>query len=270
MVYLDPSSIAFSIGPLAVRWYGLFAAIIFAATYAVVPYLAKRRFGDDDESFWQNVVVVALVSGIIGSRIVHVAILWEYYAANPLDAFKIWQGGLTTHGALIGGILGLWWYARRHKRHLLDLTDTVGVPFIFGLALGRVGNIMNQEIMGRPCPGPWPGCGLSFEWGNDPTGASIARHPVQLYAILKNLITGSIVTALYFKTRTRGIVTAAWIAVYGTLRFIVEFYRDEPLVLGPLDLVQIFTLPLIIASMLWLAMLLVQERRVEEGEPDAS
>ena len=270
MVFLDPSPIAFSIGPLAVRWYGLFAAIIFAATYLAVPYLARRRFGDEDKVFWQNVVVVALVSGIIGSRIAHVLVAWETYAAAPLDAFKVWQGGLTTHGAIIGGILGLWWYAHRHKRHVLDLTDTVSVPFIFGLALGRVGNIMNQEIMGRPCPGPWPGCPISFEWGNDRTGEAIARHPVQLYAIAKNLITGSIVTALYLKTRTRGIVTAAWIVLYGGMRFIVEFYRDEPLVLGPLDLVQVITLPVIIFAMVWLSRLLVQERRIEEGEPETS
>ena len=267
-MFLDPSPIVFTLGPLSVRWYGLFAAIIFAATYVAVPYLARLRFGDEDKAFWQNVVVVALVSGIIGSRIAHVLVAWEYYSSHPLEAFMIWRGGLTTHGAIIGGVLGLWWYARRHTRHVLDLTDTVGVPFIFGLALGRVGNIMNQEIMGRPCPGPWPGCLVGVEWGNDPSG--VLRHPVQVYAIVKNLITGSVVSALYLKTRTRGIATASWIVLYGGMRFIVEFYREEPLVLGPLDLVQVLTLPIIIAAMVWLARLLAQERRVEEGEPEAS
>ena len=270
MVFLDPSPIAFEIGPLALRWYGIFAAIIFAGTYLAVPYLARRRFGDEDAAFWQNAVVVALVSGIIGSRILHVILGWEYYALNALDAFKVWQGGLTTHGAIIGGLIGLYVYARIHKRHLLDLTDTIAVPFAFGLALGRVGNIMNQEILGRPCPGPWPGCGLSFEFGNDPTGEPVARHPVQLYAIGKNLINGLVVTALYFSTKTRGIATAAWIVLYGGLRFVVEFYRTEPYVLGSLDLVQVLTAPIVIAAMVWLAVLLVKERRVEEGQPDAS
>ena len=264
MVYLDPSPIAFSIGAFDIRWYGLFAAIIFAATYTIVPRLAQKRFGDNDRAFWENAVVIALVSGIIGSRILHVLIGWEHYSVNLLDAFKVWQGGLTTHGAIIGGILGLWVYARMKKRHLLDLTDTIAVPFAFGLALGRVGNIMNQEILGRPCTD----CALTFEFGSDKEG--LARHPVQLYAIGKNLINGIGVTALYLTTRTRGITTAAWILIYGSLRFIVEFYRVEDYVLGPFDLVQVLTAPVIVLSGVWLTKLLIEERRIEEGNPDAS
>lgn len=269
MVFLDPQSIAFSLGPLDVRWYGVFAAIMFLGVYLAVPWLAKRKWGDDDTTFWQNVVVVALVSGLIGARLLHVIVAWEYYSSRPLEAFAIWKGGLTTHGALITGFLGLWWYARRHGRHVLDLTDVFVVPFAFALALGRVGNIMNQEILGDPCPGPWPGCGpLTFEFGSDPEG--LARHPVQLYAIGKNLITGTVVALLFLSTKTRGIASAAFLSVYGTLRFIVEFYRDEPLFLGPFDLVQVFATPVVLGAIVWLVVLLLKERRVEEGEPDAS
>lgn len=270
MVFLDPNPVLFSIGPLEVRWYGIFAAIMFLGVYLATPWLAKRKFGDDDTVFWQNAVIVSLVTGLIGARLLHVILAWHYYAAHPIESFEVWKGGLTTHGGIIGAGIGLWFWSRMHGRHVLDVTDTIVVPFAFSLSLGRVGNIMNSEILGDPCPGPWPGCPFSFSFARDPTGVAIPRVPVQFYAIVQNLVIGTATAALYLTTRTRGIATAGWLTLYGALRFIVEFYRAEPLFLGPLDMVQTFTIPVLIGVAAWFVWLLVKERRIEEGKPDAS
>ena len=268
MVFLDPNPIAFSLGPLDVRWYGIFAALMFLLVYVLTPWLAKRKYGDEDARFYENAIIIMLIAGLFGARLVHVLVAWEYYVANPFQALAIWEGGLTTHGGLLGAVPALWWWAKRNGREPLELLDALAAPFGLSLALGRVGNIMNQEILGDPCPGPWPGCPFSFEFGNDPTGE--ARHPVQLYAIVKNIVAGGTTLALFLTTKTRGIATAAWLFLYGSLRWIVEFYRVEPLVLGPLDLVQVATLPLVILSGAWLFWLLAQERRIEDRKPDAS
>jgi phosphatidylglycerol---prolipoprotein diacylglyceryl transferase len=202
MFVLDPNPIAFQFFQFEVRWYGLFAAIMALSAYYLAPYLAKKKFNDDNAYIYQNAVLIAAISGIIGSRIVHVILAWNQYSDNIWNAFAIWNGGLAFHGGLLFGVIALIIYAKKMKMPFLQITDVLVIPLALTLALGRIGNIMNSEILGRECNN----CLFSFTF---PDG--IERYPVQAYSSIKNLIVASISYVLLIKTKTLGLSSVSFL-----------------------------------------------------------
>ncbi len=219
---IDP--VIFSIGPLAVRWYGLMYLVGFVAAF----YLAKSRmkrigWNEDDIGdllFWGFVGVVA------GGRVGYVLFYqFSSFLADPLYLFKIWTGGMSFHGGLIGVLVALWLFARKKTVSFLTVGDFVAPIVPLGLAAGRIGNFINGELWGRVTDVPWA---IVF-----PAAGPEPRHPSQLYQFaLEGLALFVLIWLFSRQPRPTGAVGGLFLAGYGVFRFIVEFARQPDAHLG--------------------------------------
>ena len=239
MVYLNPNPIAFSIGAVSVRWYGLIAALGLLLGYFLAPYIAKCVFKDNDAEIYQNAIIISAVFGIIGARILYVMLTWSYFRENPTYIIRIWDGGLSFHGGLILGLIALYAYSRIAKKNFFRITDAVAAPVAFALGFGRIGNIMNSEILGRACYHCW----FNFTFAD-----GIPRYPIQLYSFFHHMILAALIVYLMLRFRKTGVGTLAFLTFYSLFRFIVEFFRLEPVVVGGLDLAQLVSIPIILIA----------------------
>lgn len=154
---VDP--VLIQLGPFAIRWYGVLV-IGGAVLAAYFTARAAQRRGEDPEYVWDMLIWV-LFTGIVGARLYHVfssaggQVGWDYYRQHPLEAFKIWQGGLAIYGALAGGLVGLATYAWYRKLDLVLWMDLVFPNVLIAQAIGRWGNFVNQEAYGPPTDLPW-------------------------------------------------------------------------------------------------------------------
>lgn len=205
---IDP--VIFEIGPFAVRWYG----VLMATTVALGFYYIRRdglKLGFDEDALY-NVVFIAVLGGIIGARLVYVATNWPAYAGAPLDIIRIDQGGLSFHGAIIGGVSAAAWYLRRKKYSLpvfLDLT----IPGVsIGIFLVRLANLINGEVLGR----------TNEIWFD--------RHPAQLVGSSIGLVLLVIHAQLARRRPPAGYLFWSFVMYYSLLRGIIEeTIRDNPL-----------------------------------------
>ena len=170
----DP--IAVSIGPLAVRWYGL----MYVVGFALVWWFGRSRIKANPNGLWKqqdldDVMFYAILGVILGGRIGYV-LFYKFgdYINVPWKIFYVWEGGMSFHGGFLGVVIALAWFARSRKQHWLDLTDFMAPLVPLGLAAGRLGNFINAELWGRPTDVPWA---MIFPQAGD----HIARHPSQLY-----------------------------------------------------------------------------------------
>jgi len=230
LVHPDFNPIAFSIGPLAVRWYGLMYLVGFAAAW----WLGSRRIRDNRAPItrkqFDDLIFFAVLGVILGGRLGYVLFYKPgYYAAHPLEIFAIWEGGMSFHGGMLGVMLAAWIYARRQEIGFLRLMDFVAPLCPLGIAAGRMGNFINGELYGRATDLPW---GMVFR-----QGGSAPRHPSQLYQFaLEGLTLFVILWWFSSKPRPRGQVSALFLIGYGGLRFIAEFGREPDAFLGLLAL----------------------------------
>ena len=242
---IDP--IAFSIGPLAVRWYGLMYLVGFAAAW----WLGVRRIGQDRSPIsrkqFDDLIFFAVLGVIIGGRLGYVLFYKPgHYAASPLEIFAIWQGGMSFHGGMLGVIAAMWIYTRRHGLDFLRLMDFIAPLCPLGIAAGRLGNFINGELYGRVTDLPW---GMVFRHAGD-----APRHPSQLYQFaLEGLALFALLWWFSSKPRPRGQVSALFLVGYGVLRFIAEFGREPDAFLGllafGLTMGQWLCLPMIAAGL---------------------
>lgn len=225
---IDP--VALSIGPLVIRWYALayLAGFMLAWKYAL--RIVNRDPGQrPDKDDIDNFVPWAVLGVILGGRIGYVLFYqFDLYAADPLEALKVWHGGMSFHGGALGVIAALFFYSHWHKFSMLRLSDAAcaGVPI--GLFLGRLANFINGELYGRVTDVSW---GVLF-----PRGGALPRHPSQIYeAVLEGAV---LFTILFFMAKNDtirnrpGMVTGVFLAGYGAMRFIVEFFREPDFQLG--------------------------------------
>jgi phosphatidylglycerol:prolipoprotein diacylglycerol transferase len=225
---IDP--IAFSIGPLAVRWYGL----MYLAGFAIGWWLGTRRIAKGQAPITRaqldDLLFLIVLGVIFGGRLGYVLFYKPaYYAAHPLEILAIWQGGMSFHGGLLGVLLALVVAARRHKVDWLRLTDFIAPLIPPGIAAGRLGNFINAELPGRVTDVPW---GMVF-----PGAGDAPRHPSQLYqCALEGLALFVLLWWFSSKPRPRGQVSALFLLGYGVLRFIAEFAREPDSFIGYLAL----------------------------------
>jgi phosphatidylglycerol---prolipoprotein diacylglyceryl transferase len=226
LVHPDFDPVAFSIGPLSVRWYGLMYLLGFAAAW----WLGTRRISGGaapiSRSQFDDLIFFAVLGVIVGGRLGYVLFYRPlHFAANPLEIFAVWQGGMSFHGGLLGVMLAMLFFARRHRVAYLRLMDFV-VPLVpLGLAAGRMGNFINGELYGRVTDVPW---GMVF-----PRAGELPRHPSQLYEFaLEGLALFVILWWFSSRPRPAGQVSGLFLAGYGTFRFLVEFVREPDGYLG--------------------------------------
>ena len=213
---IDP--IAVSLGPLKIHWYGLMYVFGFSAAWLLARYRAKT-INLSHEQIDDLIFYVAL-GCVIGGR-VGFMLFYNFtgFIHDPLSLFKIWQGGMSFHGGLLGAFIVQILLARRHGLGLFDLTDFVGPLVPIGLFLGRIGNFINGELWGRITDVPWA---MVF-----PRAGSQPRHPSQLYeAFLEGIVLFIIMWLYTRKPRPRMAPTGLALFLYGSFRFIVEFIRE--------------------------------------------
>ena len=225
---IDP--IAFSVGPLAVRWYGLMYLAGFAAGW----WLGVRRIARGQAPITRaqldDLLFLIVLGVILGGRLGYVLFYKPgYYAAHPLEIFYIWQGGMSFHGGLLGVMLAMVFAARRHGVDWLRLMDFIAPLCPLGFAAGRLGNFINAELPGRVTDLPW---GMVF-----PGAGDAPRHPSQLYQFaLEGVVLFIFLWWFSSKPRPRGQVSAMFLLGYGVLRFIAEFGREPDSFIGYLAL----------------------------------
>ena len=225
---IDP--VAFSIGPLAVRWYGL----MYLAGFAIGWWLGARRIAKGQAPITRaqldDLLFLIVLGVILGGRLGYVLFYKPgYYASHPLEIFAIWQGGMSFHGGLLGVMFAMVFAARRYGVDYVRLMDFLAPLTPLGFAAGRLGNFINAELPGRVTDLPWA---MVFP-GTD--GAP--RHPSQLYQFaLEGVALFVFLWWFSSKPRPRGQVSAMFLLGYGALRFVAEFAREPDSFIGYLAL----------------------------------
>ena len=228
---IDP--VAFEIFGREIRWYGLFWAIGLAVAMYIVQRIYKRE--ENPEKWYDSLLIYMIVGIIVGARLGH-CFFYEpaYYLANPGAILRVWDGGLASHGGVIGIIIAVWLYSRRiTKKSMLWTLDRVMVPTGFTAAMIRFGNLTNHEIFGGPTNAPW---GFQFvdnvgAWmrGAEPI-FTVPSHPTQIYEALVYLLVFAVTMYLYFKTdavKQGGLITGVGILMIFVARFFIEFIKHE-------------------------------------------
>ncbi len=241
---LDP--VAFSIGPLTVRWYGLAYLAGFTLGAFVMWTLIKRwKLGISWDELLSIVVGIAF-GGILGGRLGYVLFYnLPYYLANPLQIFMFSQGGMSIHGGLLGAFIGGSLVCRSMRISILTICDLGFTVTPIGLFFGRLANFVNGELWGQVTDLPW---GVVFE-----TGGPLPRHPSQLYEAMLEGVALFLVLYLLARRRPplpRGFYTGLFCLLYALFRILVEFVRVPDAQLGylwgPITMGQVLSVPLIV------------------------
>ncbi len=251
MTYPQIDPVALSLGPLSIHWYGLMYLLAFAFVWLLGRFRANRS--DWQANQFDDLLFYGAIGVIIGGRLGY-ALFYDLPAslANPLSLLKIWQGGMSFHGGLLGVLVAFWYFGRKTGKRFFEVSDFIAPLVPIGLMLGRIGNFINGELWGRVSDVPWA---MVF-----PGAGPLPRHPSQLYqAALEGLLLFIILWFYSAKPRPRAAVSGLFLLGYGVFRFIVEFVRvPDPqygyLAFGWLTMGQILCLPMIlggIAMMVW-------------------
>jgi len=240
---IDP--IAIALGPVKIHWYGLMYLIGFAAVWILGKKRAEQPWSSIKPEAIEDLVTYGALGVILGGRIGYILFYnFSQFINNPIMLFKIWQGGMSFHGGMLGVFIAMWIFAKKQNCTMFQLTDIIAPLAPIGLGAGRLGNFINSELWGRPTDAPWA---MIF-----PNGGELPRHPSQLYeAFLEGLILFVILWLYTKKQRPTMAATGMAVMLYGCFRFFIEFFRMPDAHLGyvALDWVtmgQILSTPMIL------------------------
>ena len=245
--YIDP--VALRLGPLAVRWYGLAYVAGIAGAWLVLRDIVRRwKLGwtFDDQL---TIVLGATLGVVIGGRVGYVIFYnLGFYLAHPLQAFAIWDGGMSFHGGLAGTAVAGFVLSRMLGTPFLTLVDVASVGAPIGLFFGRLANFVNDELYGRATQVPWA---VVF-----PAGGAVARHPSQLYeAFLEGIVLFIVLWALSRRPRPQGFLFGVLLTGYAISRIFVEFFRQPDIQMTSLPswvtMGQLLSVPVLVAG-IWL------------------
>lgn len=251
----DP--VIFSIGPKEIRWYTLMFLIGFAVGYKIVERMFRRE--GVDKKWLDPLLYYTLAGTLIGARLGHCLFYNpSYYFSHPVEILKVWEGGLASHGGVLGIIIAIYFFSRNvSHRSMLWTFDKLVVPTGLVAALIRIGNLMNHEIYGHPTDLPW---GFRFvdnlyAWRHGAAPIfTPPSHPTQLYEAACYLLTFALCMWLYFKRdawKRQGLIFGIFMICIFTARFFVEFlknYQEDFEASLPLDMGQLLSIPFILVG----------------------
>ncbi len=262
---LGVGPVALDLGFFQIRWYSLgYLAGILLGYWLLLKLLARpgapmsREHADD-------MILYATLGIILGGRIGYILFYQPSILENPIDIFKLWEGGMSLHGGTLGTIFAIWLLARKYKLSFLRVCDYIACCVPFGLFLVRLANFVNDELWGRVTDVPWA---IVF-----PNGGDMPRHPSQLYeAALEGLLMAAILWPLFWKTDARyrpGFLFGMAALIYGFARFAIEFFREPDQQLqwlveaSGLSMGQWLTIPMILIGFYLVFTAASRRRRVE-------
>ena len=215
---LDP--IAFNLGFLEIRWYGIFYAISFSIAYFWLRKSAQKKLISLSVRQVEDLIFGIILGVILGGRIGYF-LFYNFGELFSLEIFKIWHGGMSFHGGLLGVLLALEIFTRRWQKSFFELSDLIVIPAAIGLSFGRIGNFVNGELWGKPTSGEW---GVIF-----PTTDKLPRYPSQLFEAVKNLLIAGILFLTFQQKTKKGVLSSLFLIFYGGGRILVEFFWRESL-----------------------------------------
>jgi phosphatidylglycerol---prolipoprotein diacylglyceryl transferase len=222
---IDFNPIIFSIGPIDIRWYSLFYIIGFLFLYLTLTYAIKKKILDFKNDEKEDYLLYSIIGVIIGGRIGYF-LFYEPITliTNPLELFKVWHGGMSFHGGLIGIIIATLIFSYYKRKDTIKILDTITIVGIFSLMLGRIGNFINGELAGTLFNGKW--C-IIF-----PLYDNLCRHPYPIYAFLSHLLLFIYLFLLLYINKNnlksfigKGIIMSHFLIGYGILRIITDIWK---------------------------------------------
>lgn len=229
---LDP--VIFTIFGISVYWYGFSYVVGFLFAYFFISryslmFKISREHAED-------IFFYTMIISVIGARLFYVLFYnLGHYLHAPLEILAVWHGGMSIHGGILFGFLTIYWYCRKHHLSLYQCLDMIVIPVAFGLAMGRIANAINQELVGTVTTVAW---GVIF-----PKVDSLVRHPSMLYESIADMLLFQVLLFLFFFKRDKirtGILAVIFILGYSFARFCIDFFRVGEIYFGPLALGQIF------------------------------
>lgn len=248
----DMNPIMLNLGFLEIRYYGLCWALALGIGLWIFSKIFKRENLSDktlDSLFWY-----AVLATVIGARLGH-CYFYEpaYYLSHPAEVLQIWNGGLASHGAAFGLLIGLYLFSRKNRLSYIWILDRIGIAITIGGALIRLGNLFNSEIYGAPTTLPW---GFIFVNGNE--NQTLPCHPTQLYEALAYVIIFVILCVMYFKKdiarKCQGVMFGWFLILLFGARFLIEFIKNAQVEFEKsmiLDMGQWLSVPFIILG-IWI------------------
>lgn len=244
-IYWNPAPVAFHLGPISIQWYGLLWGTGLMTVFFIGQYIMKKLNRDDDKL--TILIQYVFIFGLIGARLAQVFVYQpEYFMAHPLKIFAVWEGGLASHGGVIGAIVGMYVFCLRNKEfNMLWVVDMSAVAGMTLASLIRLGNLMNSEIVGKPTGAEW---GFIFpEWGESP------RHPTVLYESVAYLFLQVVLLLLFrkYKENKPGLYAATFLILLFGIRFLLEFTKepDGALIFNAISKTQMLNLPFVITGL---------------------
>ncbi|MCQ2204360.1 MAG: prolipoprotein diacylglyceryl transferase [Bacteroidales bacterium] len=224
----DVDPVFFHLGPLGVRYYSLFFALAFWLGYLIIAKMFKKQGLSED--YADKIFIYTIIGTVVGARLGHVFFYgWEYYSQHLLEIFKVWEGGLASHGGAIGILTALYIYHKKvsKKTYLWVLDHIVIVVALSGFFI-RMGNLMNSEIVGQPCNPdlPWAFRFLRLH----PDIALIPRHPSQIYEAVFYLGVFLLLSFLYWKKdyiKKEGVIFGLFLVLVFGFRMLVETVKAD-------------------------------------------
>ena len=247
MIHWHVSPEILRLGPFALRWYGLCFALAFLAGYFIVQWIYQRELKPERDL--DRLLVYMIIGSLVGARLGH-CFFYEpaYFLSHPLEILMFWQGGLASHGGLIGILLALYLYSRtRPEQPYGWLMDRVVVPSALGGCFIRLGNLFNSEILGTPTDVPWAFVFARID--------AVPRHPAQLYESIAYAVIFAVLLIVYRKRGAqtpRGLLTGLFLVLIFGVRFLIEFVKVRQAAFGealPLSVGQLLSIPLILVGL---------------------
>ena len=265
---LDPQ--LFEVAGIEITWHGLFTAVGVVVGVGVAVFFGRRAGFNEDAIY--NVALALVIGGIIGARALYVIENWSLFEDDLSDIIAVNTGGISIYGALIGGMLGAWGYALISRLpNIPRAADIAAMGGIMGMAVGRIGDVINGEHFAKSTDLPW---GVRYTDPNSPSylvfgGPDMVQHPAVAYELIGDLAIFAVLLLLYARVSRSGVTFFSWMLLYGALRLGVSFFRLDDIVwlgLRTAQLIAIASMAVAVPAIIYLLRMPSQEDRLSRAE----